>query len=195
MKITKIMQLGIVFILCFIPGISHSLDCGICECCFDSPDYKANGKCDLTCTVYMDTPQQCSIVCDGSARNVSSGDVKIFGSSSTYLMKMNRIRENLHQNGFQTFKNMSGAISTLPMLLRSGYIGQSFVSPDVKKEIDKQIHMLFQSDGTQVVHYFNGSRRGVMDKTLRNGIRIRATFKKIYLYLMNERKLFMFFMK
>ena len=156
-----------------------------CKCEFDTTKYTAECDCALTCAVAVENGKNCNIVCDGSPTTAESGDYKLFGEPAAYLEKMASIKKYIVSAGFMAFHDTSFAQKALPRLLRSAYIGASFISHDEKKELDTLVHKVFLKFGQQIRSYIIQKNKGVFEKEFKDGNRIMVSYKLIKLTVPN----------
>ena len=156
-----------------------------CKCDFNTSEYTAECDCALTCAVAVENGKNCNIVCDGSPATAEPGDYKLFGEPAAYLEKMASIKKYIVSAGFMAFRNTSFAQKALPRLLRSAYIGASFISPDKKQELDTLVHEVFSKFGRQIRTSLIHEHKGVFEKEFKDGNRIMVSYKVIKLTVPN----------
>lgn len=156
-----------------------------CKCDFDTATYTAVCDCVLTCAVAIKNGKNCNIVCDGSPATAEPGNYRLFGKPFAYLKEMASIRHNISSAGFMAFRNTSFAQKALPSLLRSAYIGASFISPEKKQELDTLVHEVFSKFDEQIRSYLIQENKGVFEKEFKDGNRIMVSFKLIKLTVPN----------
>ena len=156
-----------------------------CECDFDTPSYTAECDCALACAVAMEGGKKCNIVCDGSPASAEHGYHQAFGRPTAYLEKMNSIKGAMLAVGFNAFRNSGFTQDALPNLLRSSYIGASFISSEKKIEIDKIVNDTFRKYSREISQSFTVKDNKPFEKKLKDGTQIEASFKKINLVILN----------
>lgn len=175
--VARILAIVISVLCCLVGEISIAEEENPCKCKFDTEVYSARCDCALTCSQLIENNKHCLIVCDGSPRNVPHGDSS-FGRRMDYLYRMQDIMGAVRKTGWDIFKDKGFAEVALPGLLRCGYIGARFLSRDRKEELDILILRIYKQNGLQIHDAFLG-RKPEFNKSLGNGIRVRAMEKKI----------------
>lgn len=182
MKYKSLLILSLITFLFFFGLIVRAdSDNNECKCDFDTTTYTAECDCAFACAVFMENGKHCNIVCDGSASNVGKGNPAVFGDPPGYLTEMASIKNYLLSVGFKTFLDQSFAKHALPRLLRSAYIGASFISPETKYEIDSLVENTFSTFGRQIRNSFTDPYGKGFTKEFQAGNVITVSYKTIKL--------------
>jgi hypothetical protein len=166
-----------------------------CECDFDTPKYSAKCDCALICAVAIKDNRHCQIVCDGYPSNVDININQYFGDPSDYLSEMNTIRSQIFIKGFVAFNDRIFTQSALPRLLRSAYIGASFIDHKEKNELDKLITEIFYSFGEKITMHFSGNYPGTYEEELSKEVHIYTKLKMIKITFMQQYEIRLIFIK
>ena len=154
-----------------------------CECDFDSPAYTAKCDCAFACAVATKKGKHCSIVCDGEPKAVAKGNMAVFGTPKEYLKGMASFKGTLFTDGFSAFNNPKFSKKSLPMFVRSAYIGAEFISPGDKKYLDDFVSKVFSEYDKEIWENFIHEYKKGFKKQFPGGKQGMAKYKVIKLGL------------
>lgn len=154
-----------------------------CECDFDSAAYTAKCDCAFACAVVMKGGKHCSIVCDGEPKAVAKGNMAVFGTPEEYLTGMAKLKSIVSMEGFTVFNNPKFLKKSLPMFVRSAYIGADFISPDEKKDLDNFVIKVFSEYEKEIWENFTDKDSKGFEKHFMSGKRGVVKYKGIKLDL------------
>ena len=151
----------ILLILFFSSNPAFCSDEPKCECDFDSAAYTAKCDCAFACAVVMKEGKHCSIVCDGEPKAAAEGNMAVFGTPKEYLKGMAYFKDTLFMDGFSAFNNPKFSKKSLPMFVRSAYIGAEFISPGEKKYLDDFVFKVFSEYEKEIwKNFINKNTKG-----------------------------------
>jgi len=154
-----------------------------CECDFDSAAYTAKCDCAFACAVVMKEGKHCSIVCDGEPKAAAKGNMTVFGTPEEYLKGMAKLKGIVSMGGFSAFSNPTFSKKSLPMFVRSAYIGADFISPGEKKYLDDFVIKVFSKYDKEIWTNFTNQYSKGFKKVFSSGKLGMVKYKGIKLGL------------
>jgi len=159
----------ILLILFFSLNPAFCSDEAKCECDFDTTSYTAECDCSFACAVVMKEGKHCSIVCDGEPKAAAEGNMAVFGTPKEYLKGMAYFKDTLFMDGFSAFNNPKFSKKSLPMFVRSAYIGAEFISPGEKKYLDDFVYKVFSEYEKEIWENFTNKDTKGFEKQFPDG--------------------------